>query len=189
MVGVEVALDLHNNPLILIRGLLITATRNALLYCRASELCFPLAMINGSWSLTCMGINIPIATEQLNQFVTSSAPLLTFSLVVGILPFHLLFCKLNKLGKPYFKAGVTDADMSDFFDDTTGAPLEADDNLLDAGEVEGHDVVATREEELVQPVDVPAIVTTTTTATTSTSGCWASTNCAGNQSSTIAPSI
>jgi hypothetical protein len=88
-----------------------------------------------------------------------------------------------------FKAGVTDADMSDFFDDTTGASLEADDNLLDAGEVEGHDVVATREEELAQPVDVPAIVTTTTTATTSTTGCWASTNCAGNQSSTIAPSI
>ncbi len=55
---------------------------------------------NGSWSLTCMGINIPIATEQLNQVVTSSAPLLTFSPVVGILPFHLLFCELNKLGKP-----------------------------------------------------------------------------------------
>jgi hypothetical protein len=104
MVGVEVALDLHDNPLIPIRGLLITAARNALLYCSASKLCFPLAMINGSWFLNCMEINIPIAIKQLNQFVASSAPLLTSSLVVGILPFHLSFCRLNKLGKPLIAA-------------------------------------------------------------------------------------
>jgi hypothetical protein len=69
-----------------------------------------------------------------------------------------------------FKAGITDTDMSDFFDDTVDA--EADDNLLDGEEAGGDDVVATMEEEPAQPVDVPAIVTTTTAtaATTTTTG-------------------
>jgi hypothetical protein len=85
-----------------------------------------------------------------------------------------------------FKAGVTDADVSDFFDDSLDVVAEADDNLLDAEEAEVDDVVAAVEEEPAQPEDVPAIITasTATAATTSTAGRRASTN-----SSTIAPSV
>jgi len=77
-----------------------------------------------------------------------------------------------------FKAGVTDADVSDFFDDAQ----DVDDNPLE-GAV---DVVAAVEEETAEPVDVPAIITaaTATAATNATAGCRASTN-----SSTIAPSV
>jgi hypothetical protein len=87
-----------------------------------------------------------------------------------------------------FKAGVTDADVSDFFDDAHDVVV-ADDNLLEGDELEvtdAVDVVAAVEEEPAQPVDVPAIVTATTTtaATNTTAGRRASTN-----SSTIAPSV
>ena len=77
-----------------------------------------------------------------------------------------------------FKAGVTDADVSDFFDDAQ----DVDDNPLE-GAV---DVVAAVEEETAEPVDVPAIITAAiaTAATNATTGCRASTN-----SSTIAPSV
>jgi len=63
-----------------------------------------------------------------------------------------------------FKAGVTDADVSDFFDDAQGVVV-ADDNLLEGDEVEvtdAVDVVAAVEEEPAEPVDVPAIITATT---------------------------
>ncbi len=83
-----------------------------------------------------------------------------------------------------FKAGTTDADVSDFFEDSPD--VVADDNLLDGEEAEGDDVVAAVEEEPALPVDVPAIITanTATAATTTTAGRRASTN-----SSTIAPSV
>jgi len=83
-----------------------------------------------------------------------------------------------------FKAGVTDANVSDFFDDSLD--VVADDNLLDGEEAGVDDVVAGVEEEPVQPVDVLAIITATTAtaATTTTAGCQAS-----NNSSTIAPSV
>jgi hypothetical protein len=83
-----------------------------------------------------------------------------------------------------FKAGVTDADVSDFFDDSLD--VVADDNQLDGEEAGVDDVDAGVEEEPEQPVDVPAIITanTTTDATTTTAGRRAS-----NNSSTIAPSV
>jgi hypothetical protein len=55
-----------------------------------------------------------------------------------------------------FKAGITDTDVSDFFDDTVDA--EADDNLLDGEEADGDDVVATMEEEPAQPEDMPLLL-------------------------------
>jgi hypothetical protein len=84
-----------------------------------------------------------------------------------------------------FKAGVTDADVSDFFDDAQDVVV-ADNNLLEGEELEVDGVVAAVEEEPAQPVDVPAIVTATTATavTNATAGHWASTN-----SSTIAPSV
>jgi len=97
---VEVALELHDNPLIPVWGLSITALKNALLYCSAFKLSCPLVMNNGRWLLNCMGINIPIETELLNRFGASSARLPTFNPVVEILPFHHSFCGLNKSGKP-----------------------------------------------------------------------------------------
>jgi hypothetical protein len=84
-----------------------------------------------------------------------------------------------------FKAGVTDADVSDFFDDSQDVVV-ADDNVLAGEEPDVDDVIAAVEEDLAQPVDVPTIVTATiaTNATATTAGHRASTN-----SSTIAPSV
>ena len=86
-----------------------------------------------------------------------------------------------------FKAGVTDADVSDFLDNMVDA--EADDNLLEGDEADGDDVVGPIEDKPAQPGDVPAIITTTTAATTSITGCQASTNSASNQPSIIAPTV
>jgi hypothetical protein len=64
-----------------------------------------------------------------------------------------------------YKAGVTDADVSNFFDGAQDVVV-ADDNLLEGDELEvtdAVDVVAVVEEEPAQPMDVPAIVTATTT--------------------------
>jgi len=82
-----------------------------------------------------------------------------------------------------FKAGVTDADVSDFFDDAQ----DVDDNLLE-GAV---DVVAAVEEETAEPVDVPAIITaaTATAATNATAGNATAGGRASTNSSTIAPSV
>jgi hypothetical protein len=97
---VEVALELHDNPLIPVRWLPITAPRKALLYCSASKLVLPIG--NDQWQLVTelMGINIPNAIELLNGFIASLFHLLTFRPVVGFLLFHLSFFRLNKLGKP-----------------------------------------------------------------------------------------
>jgi hypothetical protein len=78
-----------------------------------------------------------------------------------------------------FKAGVTDADVSDFLDNMVDA--EADDNLLEGDEADGDDVVGPIEDKPAQPGDVPAIITTTTAATTSVTGRQASTNSASNR--------
>jgi len=82
-----------------------------------------------------------------------------------------------------FKAGVTDADVSDFFDDAQ----DVDDNPLE-GAV---DVVAAVEEETAEPVDVPAIITaaTATAATNATAGNATAGGRASTNSSTIAPSV